>query len=78
MSSLGHIIRLRDDNIEKKVCCENKYMRRKAPYTRRYGPRGHWWEDNMKSAYNIITDKDTKTLTMNNYSMKRTKTIMKL
>ena len=63
MSLLGHILRLDDEQPEKIVSCDKRNMRLKASHKRRYGPRDHWWEDNIERAYNLVMKNEYKDFT---------------
>ena len=55
MSLLGHILRREENDPERKPACDKNYIRTQAKHKRMYGPREHWWDANMKLAYETIT-----------------------
>ena len=56
MSLLGHILRSDPENPERKVACDNSYMRLRAKYKRMYGPRDHWWDSTMELVFNTVKE----------------------
>ena len=41
---------------ERTVTCDNNFIRTQSKNKRKYGPRDHWWDANMKLAYEMISD----------------------
>ena len=37
------------------LACDENFIRRQASHKRPYGPRDHWWDANMKLAYETIS-----------------------
>ena len=52
---MGHILRKEEDDPERKTACDRDFIRTQARHKRLYGPRGHWWDANMKLAYETIS-----------------------
>ena len=55
MSLLGHILRKEENYPERKSACDSNFIRTQAKHKRPYGPREHWWDSNMKLAFEMIT-----------------------
>ena len=45
-----------EDEPERAPTCDKNYIRTQSEYKRLYGPREHWWDSNMKLAYQIISE----------------------
>ena len=56
LALLGHILRREENDPERKPACDKDFIRTQAKQKRPYGPREHWWDANMKLAFEMISN----------------------
>ena len=45
-----------ENELERIVTCDKNFIRTQAKNKRKYGPRDHWWDANIKLAYEMIAN----------------------
>ena len=58
LALLGHILRMDENEPERTPTCDKNFIRTQSKNKRKYGPREHWWDANMKLAYDMISEEN--------------------
>ena len=56
LALMGHLIRMDVIEPEREVIADASLRRKAAGHKRLYGPRDHWWDDNLYLAYEIMKE----------------------